>query len=64
MNVVELGDKTRQVDAILYNLTAEYLEDGMDSEAKSQFERWWDLKCIDVFNSTPLKTKREIYEEG
>lgn len=64
MNVVELADKTRHVDAILYNLTAEYLEDGMDAEAKSQFERWWNLKCIDVFNSTPLQTKKEIYEEG
>ena len=76
MNVVELSDKTKQVDAILYNLMGEYLEDGMDAEAKSQFERWWDLlvrtrrslrwdlKCIDVFNSTPLKTKKKIYEEG
>ena len=64
MNVVELGDKTKQVDAILYNLMGEYLEDGMDAEAKSQFERWWDLKCIDVFNSTPLETKKKIYEEG
>ena len=43
MNVVELGDKTKQVDAILYNLMGEYLEGGMDAEAKSQFERWWDL---------------------
>ncbi len=64
MNVVELGDKTKQVDAILYNLMGEYLEDGMDAEAKSQFERWWDLKCIDVFNSTSLQTKKEIYEKG
>ncbi len=63
MNVVELGDKTREVDAILYNLTAEYLEDGMDAEAKGQFERWFDLKMIDVFNKS-LKAKKEIYEEG
>jgi hypothetical protein len=64
MNSIELTDKTKQVDAILYNLMGEYLEDGMDAETKSQFERWWDLKCIDVFNSTPLKTKKKIYEEG
>ncbi len=64
MTTVELSDKTKQVDAILYNLMGEYLEDGMDAETMSQFERWWDLKCIDVFNSTPLTTKKKIYEEG
>ena len=64
MNVVELGEKTKQVDAILYNLLGEYFEDGMDAEAKSQFERWWDLKCIDLFNSTSIQAKKEIYEEG
>jgi hypothetical protein len=63
MNVIELTDKTREIDAILYNLTAEYLEDGMDAEAKSQFERWFDLKKIDVFNKS-IQAKKEIYEEG
>lgn len=65
MNVVELVDKTKQVDAILYNLLCEYyFEDEMDAEAKSQFERWWDLKCIDLFNNTSLQAKKEIYEKG
>ncbi len=64
MNSIELTDKLKQVDAILYNVTAEYLEDGMDDEAKSQFERWYDLKRIDVFNSKSLQTKKKIYEEG
>ncbi len=63
MNVVELGDKTRQIDAIIYNLTAEYLEDGMDAEAKSQFERWYDLKRIDIFNKS-IQDKKKIYEKG
>ena len=63
MREIELTDKLRQVDAIIYNLTAEYLEDGMDAETKSQFERWWDLKCIDVFNSTDLQTKKTFYNE-
>lgn len=63
MNVVELTDKTREIDAILYNLTAEYLEDGMDAEAMSQFERWFDLKRIDLFNKS-IEVKKQSYEEG
>ena len=63
MREIELIDKLREVDAILYNLTAEYLEDGMDAAASSLFERWYDLKRIDTFNNN-LQVKKRTYEEG
>ena len=63
MREIELIDKLREVDAILYNLTAEYLENGMDAATSSHFERWYDLKRIDTFNNN-LQVKKRIYEEG
>lgn len=62
MNVVEVEDKTRKVDAILYNLLGEYLEDGMDPHAKRKFQRWFTLQKHEMFGET-LEIKRSVYEE-
>ena len=59
----ELTDKLREIDALMYMLTAAYFEDDMTAEEVSQFERWFDMKKIDSFNSD-LRTKKKFYDES
>ncbi len=59
----ELTNKLREIDALVYMLTAAYFEDEMTAEEVSHFERWFDMKRIDTFNSD-LKTKKKFYDES
>ena len=62
MSKDKLTKQLREIDAAIYKLTAKYLDGGMSTDDKIEFERWYDLKRIDNFN-TDLGTKKKFYDE-